>query len=65
MCPITHTDKKFPTRVKVKSDDDVDGFIMCEQLRSVDYEKRDARLIGKLNRDTLNQVLEIIEYIIR
>ncbi|OHE12452.1 MAG: mRNA-degrading endonuclease, partial [Sulfurimonas sp. RIFOXYC2_FULL_36_7] len=35
-CPITNTDRNFPFHVKVESDN-LTGFIMTEQVKSIDY----------------------------
>ena len=47
VCPITTTHKHFPFHVAVAGEKNVSGFVMVEQVKSVDFRARDARRIGK------------------
>ena len=63
-CPITNTKRDFPFHVKVESDN-ITGYIMCEQLKSIDYNARKIKFIEKVNQNIINKVLGIIDSIIQ
>jgi mRNA interferase MazF len=61
-CPITNTKRDFPFHIPVDSKN-LTGFIMAEQMKSLDYKTRNVKFIEKVNQKTLNKVLGIIESI--
>lgn len=61
VCPVTHTDRKIPFHVPVDEEASLTGFIMVEQVKSVDYRSRNAKLIGPASRETLDEVLAILD----
>jgi len=62
-CPITNTKRNFPFHIEVKSDK-ITGFIMTEQMKSIDYTSRSIKFVEKANQDTINDVLGIVDSII-
>ena len=63
-CPITNTKRDFPFHVKVESNN-ITGYIMSEQMKSIDYNSRNIKFIEKANQNTINQILGIIDSIIQ
>jgi len=63
-CPITNTKRDFPFHIEVKSEN-ITGFIMAEQMKSIDYNSRNIKFIEKANQKTINQILGIIDSIIQ
>jgi mRNA interferase MazF len=63
-CPITNTKRDFPFHVAVESDH-ITGYIMGEQMKSIDYNTRNIKFIEKANSKTMDQVLGIIDSIIQ
>jgi mRNA interferase MazF len=63
-CPITNTKRDFPFHIEVKSEN-ITGFIMGEQMKSIDYNARNIKFIEKANQKTINQILGIIDSIIQ
>ncbi len=63
-CPITNTKRDFPFHIKVESDN-ITGYIMSEQMKSIDYNARKIKFIEKANQNTINQILGIIDSIIQ
>ena len=61
-CPITNTKRDFPFHIEVKSDN-ITGFIMGEQMKSIDYNARNIKFIEKADQKTINQILGIIDSI--
>ncbi len=62
-CPITNTDRNFPFHVKIESEK-LTGFIMTEQIKSIDYNARKVKFVEKVDNEILNQVLGITKSII-
>jgi mRNA interferase MazF len=63
-CPITNTKRDFPFHIKVKSEN-ITGFIIAEQMKSIDYNSRNIKFIEKADQKTINQILGIIDSIIQ
>ena len=62
-CPITNTKRDFPFHVKVNSQQ-LTGFIMTEQCKSIDYKARKVKFIEKSDKETLDEVLAILDTIL-
>jgi len=61
VCPLTTTDRRFPFHVAVTEDNSsVKGFVMVDQVKSIDYRARQARLIEKASDELLDEVLLIL-----
>ncbi|MBN2963573.1 type II toxin-antitoxin system PemK/MazF family toxin [Sulfurospirillum sp. T05] len=63
-CPITNTKRDFPFHVEVKSEK-ITGFVMGEQMKSIDYNARNIKFIEKANQTALNQILGIVDSILQ
>ena len=61
VCAITTSDKRFPFHVAILDDPKVAGFIMVEQVKSIDYGARAAKRIGTASHDVLDEVLAILD----
>jgi mRNA interferase MazF len=55
--------RDFPFHVKVESEN-ITGYVMGEQLKSIDYLSRKIKFIEKANSKTIDQILGIIDSII-
>lgn len=62
-CPITNTDRNFPFHIAVQSEN-LSGFVMSEQVKSIDYKARNVKFVAKVDEEVLNQVLGLVESII-
>jgi len=60
VCPITNTDRNFPFHVQVDSDA-LTGFIMTEQIKSIDYNTRKVKFVEKVSDEVMDKVLGIVE----
>ena len=63
-CPITNTKRDFPFHIQIESDNII-GFIMAEQMKSIDYHSRKVKFIEKANQQTVSKILGIIDSIIQ
>ena len=61
VCPVTKTDRGFPFHVGVPNDPNVAGFVMVEQVKSIDYRTRKVRRIGTASDAVLDEVLSILD----
>ena len=60
-CPITNTDRRVPFHVPITGRTSLTGFVMCEQLKSLDFRSRRMKLIGRVPQDLLEDVLAIVD----
>jgi len=60
-CPITNTDRKVPFHVKVPEESLFTGYIMVDQVKSIDYRSRKIKFVEKSPVEILNEVLEILD----
>ncbi|MBM9537532.1 type II toxin-antitoxin system PemK/MazF family toxin [Desulfobulbus alkaliphilus] len=60
-CPMTTTDRGFPFRAPIPEGSKLTGFVMVEQVQSVDYQARRARRIERRNEELLSEVLSIVD----
>ncbi len=61
VCPITRTDRKYPFHVKIYEASTLNGFVMADQVKSVDYNSRKAKFIERASTELLNEVLAILD----
>ncbi len=60
VCPITNTNRGFPLHVLLDKRTATTGFIMCEQVKSLDIVARKASFKEKLPEDILEEVIDIV-----
>jgi len=63
VCPITTKSKPFPMRVPLNEKTKTKGFVICEQVRTIDVTARKPRVLEKAADETLSFVLEIVSAI--
>ena len=61
VCPITRSDRKYPFHVRISEASTLNGFVMVDQVKSVDYNSRKVKLIEKTSTELLNEVLAILD----
>ena len=61
VCPLTTTDRRYPFHVAVTNDPRITGFVMVEQVKSIDYQARKTKFIGKSSDEVLDMVLSILD----
>ena len=65
VCPITNTDRGFPFHLAVPRGSSLTGFVMVEQVKSIDYTTRGAKLVERAPGDFIADVLDLIDTCIR
>lgn len=61
VCPITNADRAIPFHVPILKGSKLTGFIMVEQVKSVDFHSRRAKRIERANDELLSNVLSILD----
>ncbi len=61
ICPITNTDRGYPFHVPVPESSKLNGFVMVEQVKSVDFHARSVKPIEPRNEQLLSEVLSILD----
>ena len=61
VCPITNTDRKIPFHLPISATSSLTGFVMVEQVKSVDFISRNAKFIEKAPEALLLDALDVIE----
>jgi mRNA interferase MazF len=61
VCPITNTDRNVPFHAKIPEGTSLTGFVMVDQVKSIDYVARNIRLIQPAPIQLLDEVLAILE----
>ena len=57
LCPITSQVKGYPFEVAIPEGSGVTGVILADQLKSMDWRRRNATVIGRLPGETITEVL--------
>ena len=60
VCPITSNDKEFPTHYKLEDTKTVHGSVLCEHIRSIDYEIREMKFVEKLTDNDFISVITLL-----
>ncbi len=61
VCPITNTRRDFPFHVEMPNDMEVTGFVMVEQIKSIDFRSRKAKYIGHISQHIMDEVLSLLD----
>lgn len=61
VCPLTNTDRRFPFHVAAAGATKITGFVMVEQVKSIDFRARNAKLIERASPVLLEEVLSILD----
>ena len=64
VCPITNTDRKYPFHVEISKSTKLAGFIMVDQIKSINYVTRKVKFVEKAPSKILNEVLSILDAIV-
>jgi|ERR1035437_1258331 mRNA interferase MazF len=62
-CPITNQEKSYPFEVKVR-DSKISGVILADQVKSLDWRKREAEFIVKVPLIVMNETVELLKTLI-
>jgi mRNA interferase MazF len=59
-CPVTNQEKGYPFEVKLPKNLKAKGVILSDQVKNLDWQRREAEFICKVSEEILEEVLEKI-----
>lgn len=62
-CPVTSQEKGYPFEVKIK-EEIIQGGILADQVKSLDWKKREATFIAKVPLSVINNVIELLRTLV-
>ena len=65
VCPITNTDRRIPFHLPLQNSSSLTGFVMIEQLKSVDFKARNAIFIEIAPAQLIADALEVIDLCVK
>ena len=60
VCPITSNEKEFPTHYKLEDTKKVHVAVLCEHIRSIDYEIRNLNFVEKLSNNDFISIITLL-----
>ena len=60
LCPITSNNKEFPTHYQLEDTKRVHGSVLCEHIRSIDYEIRNLKYVEKMSERDFTNVVDLM-----
>ena len=64
ICPITTNIKEFPTHYKLLKTKKIKGAVLCEHIRSIDFNARKLSFVEKIKEEELEEIIDIINGIV-
>ena len=65
VCPVTNTNRNIPFHLPVPSSSSLTGFVMVEQVKSVDYNARKAKFVEKAPAQFVADAVAIVDVCIK
>ena len=60
VCPITSNDKYFPTHYNLEDTKNIHGAVLCEHIRSIDYESSNVKFVEKLSDNDFLSIITLL-----
>ena len=60
VCPISSNDKEFPTHYHLEDTKKIQGSVLCEHIRSIDYEIRKLKFVEKLSDNDFISIVTLL-----
>lgn len=60
VCPISSNNKNFPTHYHLEDTKKIYGSVLCEHIRSIDYEIRNLTFVETLSENDLISVITLL-----
>jgi mRNA interferase MazF len=61
VCPVTNTNRNIPFHLPLPGASSLTGFVMAEQVKSVDYDARKARFVEKAPAQFVEDVVAVVD----
>ena len=60
VCPVTNTDRGYPFHLAIPGKSSLTGFVMVEQVKSVDFAMRRAKFVERAPAEFVEDVLDLL-----
>ena len=60
LCPITSNEKEFPTHYLLQNSKKIKGSVLCEHIRSIDYEIRNLKYVEKTSSEDFENIIQLL-----
>lgn len=60
VCPISSNMKEFPTHYILEDTKKIKGSVLCEHIRSINYDKRNVKFIEKASDNDLLSIITLM-----
>ncbi|MBI2095750.1 MAG: type II toxin-antitoxin system PemK/MazF family toxin [Candidatus Omnitrophica bacterium] len=60
-CPITNTQRDIPFHVRIPSGSSLTGFVMVDQVKSIDYRRRQIKYVEQAPSELVDETLSILD----
>lgn len=61
LCPITSNEKEFPTHYLLKDTKKIKGSVLCEHIRSINYDIRNLKYVEKASDTDFENIKDLLE----
>ncbi len=61
LCPITSNEKEYPTHYLLQESKKIKGSVLCEHIRSIDYEIRNLKFVEKSSETDFENVVSLLD----
>jgi mRNA interferase MazF len=58
VCPVTNQVKNYPFEVALPATLEVTGVVLADQLKSMDWQRRNAGFLGRLPEEVMQEIVE-------
>lgn len=60
VCPVTNSDRQIPFHLALPTSSTLSGFVMVDQVKSIDFRARKAKFIESAPTELLDDVIEVL-----
>lgn len=60
VCPISRTERKWGFHIPIPDDQPVEGVIIADQIKNLNWKTRNARIVGQAPNNFVNRVVKVI-----
>ncbi|MCL2019960.1 MAG: type II toxin-antitoxin system PemK/MazF family toxin [Oscillospiraceae bacterium] len=64
VCPITNTNKGYPTHIALDERTTTTGYVMCDQIRTVSPDERKTVYIEQIPQNIMDEILDVLKGIL-
>ena len=58
-CPITSNNKFFPSHYELQKPKKIKGSVLCEHIRSIDFDERNVEFVEKVSSFDFNNIMSL------